>query len=615
MSEPSSADPASAEPAAAAAQPQGIRALKASTTRVEPVSIGGPVDESDTAVFEGLHATSTRTESVDVDDLPLVVLDEDDSLDTDSDELNVPTLVGEIKRLRSQGQILRTERTAIAGRKYALEVVIESLREKVEQADLALSELEDPALGGEELSALIAGLRLTLGDARRIADTKAVLEQDLEAERRRHLEERQAFEQRNFAFEQALVGLREERDSLRETVARVENDRLDYMERLAEVQERLEDEEIARGKVESEAEERLAAYAEQAQSLGEERAAAEAARAEALAERDQVEAARADIDQTLQAALAQSEARDGELEQLREQLAQGEEQRAELEAQLAAARDDLNEAREARAEAERVTQAESSAGVGLQTELAARTSERDALSAERDALCAERDALSAERDALTVEHDALSAERDSLSADHDALSAERDALTVEHDALCAERDALSAEHDALTAAHEGLSAARAELNAEVERLAAEGAELRASAEALTQERDAARSARSGLERELGKLRDELKGNTTRVHEAQSRLQTFTTQVESDRKALEERVRELEASLSASETLAGEQRQALRDVKPLVEDWSRLDKECQRLARLVGEARSRGRVDVQELIARAALLRRLERLTE
>ena len=55
-------------------------------------------------------------------------------------------------------------------------------------------------------------------------------------------------------------------------------------------------------------------------------------------------------------------------------------------------------------------------------------------------------------------------------------------------------------------------------------------------------------------------------------------------------------------------------QALVEVKPIVEDWGRLDKENQRLSRLVGEARARGRVNVQELIARAALLKRLEKLT-
>ena len=51
-----------------------------------------------------------------------------------------------------------------------------------------------------------------------------------------------------------------------------------------------------------------------------------------------------------------------------------------------------------------------------------------------------------------------------------------------------------------------------------------------------------------------------------------------------------------------------------EAKPMLEDWTRLDKENQRLSRLVGEARERGRVNIQELMARAALLKRLDKLT-
>ena len=40
---------------------------------------------------------------------------------------------------------------------------------------------------------------------------------------------------------------------------------------------------------------------------------------------------------------------------------------------------------------------------------------------------------------------------------------------------------------------------------------------------------------------------------------------------------------------------------------------RLDKDNQRLTRLVGEARARGRVNIEELMQRAELLKRLERI--
>jgi len=41
----------------------------------------------------------------------------------------------------------------------------------------------------------------------------------------------------------------------------------------------------------------------------------------------------------------------------------------------------------------------------------------------------------------------------------------------------------------------------------------------------------------------------------------------------------------------------------------------LDKDNQRLARLLGDARARARVNVEELMARAELLKRLERLAK
>ena len=55
------------------------------------------------------------------------------------------------------------------------------------------------------------------------------------------------------------------------------------------------------------------------------------------------------------------------------------------------------------------------------------------------------------------------------------------------------------------------------------------------------------------------------------------------------------------------------REALAEVRPVLDDWSRLDRECRRLARLLGAARKRGRVDVNELLQRAERFKQLERL--
>lgn len=524
----------------------GIQALKVASTRVEEVAIGGPVAEGDDAAFEemqGLQAASTRTEGVETDETPLIVLEDADSLDTESDELSVPALVGEVKRLRSHNQILRTERTSIAGRKYALEVVIESLREKMDQAGETLDELEEagPDADAETVSATIQGLRLILEDARRIADTKAVLERDLAEERRRHLEERQEFEQKAYEAQETIQGLRHERDALRETVAKGEASKVEWMERLAEVQERLEDEEISRGQVEAEAATQLETYAEQAREAESREASARAAADEAQ----------------------------GRVK--------------ELEAELESAREEAAQAKAAVEKERESAQAESSLGETLRVELKALQDEREALRSELEAKLGVVDMLrdkkksaASERDAAIAERDALSSERDTLSAELEAASSERDSLTTERYALEAERDELKAQ----------LAAAQEEQSAVAESSAAHEARL------------------ADLEGQLQRAKQ-------RVSEVEAKAKADSEVFG----PLQVQVEELEAKLAEATKTLDEQRDALRDVKPLVEDWSRLDKECQRLSRLVGEARSRGRVDVNELIARAALLRRLDKLTK
>ena len=63
-------------------------------------------------------------------------------------------------------------------------------------------------------------------------------------------------------------------------------------------------------------------------------------------------------------------------------------------------------------------------------------------------------------------------------------------------------------------------------------------------------------------------------------------------------------------LEKQEATLAELREALKEIKPVLDE---LDSENRRLARLVGEARDRGRVNVDELLAREKLLRKLERL--
>jgi chromosome segregation ATPase len=540
------ADPESEAPEGGADEEGGIQALKVASTRVEEVAIGGPVAEGDDATFEemqGLQAASTRTEGVQTDDTPLIVLEDTDSLDTESDELSVPALVGEVKRLRSHNQILRTERTSIAGRKYALEVVIESLREKMDQAVDALDELEEagPDADAETVSATIQGMRLILEDARRIADTKAVLERDLAEERRRHLEERQEFEQKAYEAQETIQGLRHERDALRETVTKGEASKIEWMERLAEVQERLEDEEISRGQVEAEAATQLETYAEQAREAESREAAARASADEAQ----------------------------GRIK--------------ELESELEAARAEAAEAKTAIESERESARAESSLGETLRVEVKALEDEREALRSELEAklgvvdmLREKKKSAAGERDAAIAERDALTAERDTLSAELEAASGERDAQTTERYALEAERD-----------------------------------ELKAQLEAAQQERSAVAESSAAGEARLADLGAQLERAEQRVVEVEAKAKADSEVFG----PLQVQVEELEAKLAEATKTHDEQRSALRDVKPLVEDWSRLDKECQRLSRLVGEARSRGRVDVNELIARAALLRRLDKLTK
>jgi chromosome segregation ATPase len=505
-----------------------IKPLGAASTRIEGVE-GEAYDvlhPGDTAVFEPLNAASTRTEEVHVGETPLVVMDDPDQLDTESGELTVPELVGEVKRLRSQFQIVRTERTAIAGRKYALDVVIESLREKVEQAEELISGIDDQGPFGD----LIRSLQLILGDARRIADTKAVLEKDLEEERRRHLDERQAFEQRSYALEETLTGLRSERNSLRTTVARLESDRLDWMEKLADAHDSLSDRDLALSEVEGQASERLEAYAERMQAM------------EAEVERLRVEA---------ESNLAANKELEGALDEAVQHSERATQRLGALEPELEEAGEGL------RASEARVAEAEIAA-------------ERD-----REQITRLKSELEAARND-TTQLEEVRAETEAVVVDRDRLLVRERELEMKSEELAAARE--RGEH-AIGALRQELAQARAEASS---------------------------------------ARDSLETSNTRIAASTTRLQALEDRASSEADELKElrrRVKELEVTLGEQTATLGEQRKALIDVKPMLEDWTRLDRECQRLARLVGQARDRGRVNVAELMARESLLRRLEKLTE
>ncbi len=126
--------------------------------------------------------------------------------------------VTEIRTLRAKNRILRAERTAIAGRKYVLETVVESLRQKLDELARAFATLE----GGGDIAEAIRTVGSLVGDARRIAEDKESLEGELDAERVDRLNERRSREAREFELEERAAGLAAERSVLSERVQALE---------------------------------------------------------------------------------------------------------------------------------------------------------------------------------------------------------------------------------------------------------------------------------------------------------------------------------------------------------------------------------------------------------
>jgi chromosome segregation ATPase len=126
--------------------------------------------------------------------------------------------VTEVRTLRAKNRILRAERTAIAGRKYVLETVVESLRQKLEELARAFATLE----GGGDIAEAIRTVGSLVNDAKRIAEDKESLEGELDAERVDRLNERRSREAREFELEERSAGLAAERSVLAERVQTLE---------------------------------------------------------------------------------------------------------------------------------------------------------------------------------------------------------------------------------------------------------------------------------------------------------------------------------------------------------------------------------------------------------
>lgn len=131
-------------------------------------------------------------------------------------------LASEVQGLRSRLNVVRAERTAMAGKKYALDVVVESLRERIEALAEALAEGD------------LQRARRLLEEAREIGAARAsgVGAIGLESERLAQLEAMQALELRAGELQEELVGLRTECQTLRSQVGGIDREREALAERL-----------------------------------------------------------------------------------------------------------------------------------------------------------------------------------------------------------------------------------------------------------------------------------------------------------------------------------------------------------------------------------------------
>ncbi len=408
--------------------------------------------------------------------------------------------VTEIRTLRAKNRILRAERTAIAGRKYVLETVVESLRQKLDELARAFATLE----GGGDIAEAIRTVGSLVGDARRIAEDKESLEGELDAERVDRLNERRSREAREFELEERAAGLAAERSVLSERVQALE-------QKVSELQQ------TGSG-----------------------------------------------------------------VEDLRRQL-------ATATAELAAAATELERA---------ANDAESRA-----KELADAREAHTAAAKERDALFAEMDEHRAATETVAHVKEEHQGEVDQLRVDLDHARTERDNLN---------RTFIAAQADHARALEQALEDASRSGDNDRKLREELGATLEAERSRNQKALDEAALARTSLEAERSRIQ-------TALDEAVPARRSLEAERSRNQKALEEAVaarKSLEAEKAQLAQAAKEAdglRKELADQKPvldaLADKVDELEKDLTKLETRLGEYRDRGRVDVKELLVRAALLKR------
>lgn len=152
-------------------------------------------------------------------DEDIFVWDESDLGSTAEDEGRAKAeLISELNGLRSRVQILRAERTAMAGKKYALEVMLEGTQAKVEAMDELLRTSQEPAVTQlEEIKELVH-------QARMVAEGRGSGGDGLEAERLAQLKALNTLETRYAELKERAAGYRTERDALRQQAGAVERE-------------------------------------------------------------------------------------------------------------------------------------------------------------------------------------------------------------------------------------------------------------------------------------------------------------------------------------------------------------------------------------------------------
>ncbi|HZV01593.1 MAG TPA: hypothetical protein VFF73_33090 [Planctomycetota bacterium] len=409
--------------------------------------------------------------------------------------------VAEIRSLRAKNRILRAERTAIAGRKYVLETVVETLRQKLDELARAFATVQ----AGGDIAEAIKTVGSLVGDAVKIAEDREALEDKLDAERKERLTERRSKEHQLFELEERAAGLAAERGVLAERV------------------------------------------------------------------------------QVLEAKIAEAKASQEGAEDLRRQLATATAELGTAAAELERAANDAE----------------------------ARARELSDVRAAHEQAVKERDAFARELSELHEAKTTLTAKLE---------SGESEAMTRARDEHARNMEEERAKH----------ARACEELQSQIDRARAEVAEERASREALNKSLLAAQAEHAhALETALehgGKasdnerrLREEMAGT---LEEERARMREALNTADAKRKALEAEKSTIEARLQARRTELESREKELTELRAklteqqpvldaLADRVDELEKEVTKLATRLGEARDRGKVDVKELLIRAALLKRRE----